>query len=116
MANLDSFGRGPGGDVLFVGKTRVYRTPDFWRGSSHRFGGVDGDAIMRVDTGWAFAKAAEHARRKHPVPARRKLHVICILLEEVLEFAWALLFQGPERAREEAGHIVAVIVRWMEGE
>ena len=71
---------------------------------------------MRIDTSWAFARATEHARRKHPKPATGKLHTIGILLEEVCEFAWALLFQGPERAREEAGHVVAVIVRWMEGE
>jgi hypothetical protein len=40
LANLDSFGRGPGGDVLFVGKTRVYRTPDFlaWLESQIRRG------------------------------------------------------------------------------
>ena len=71
---------------------------------------------MNFYTVRALALAVEHARRKHPKPATGKLHTIGILLEEVFEFAWALLFQGPEKAREEAGHVVAVIVRWMEGE
>ena len=58
-----------------------------------------------------------HARRKHPVFATSKWQATRVLLSEVREFLWAVFWErDAARVREEAFDVVAVLIRWIEGD
>jgi hypothetical protein len=60
-------------------------------------------------------RALGHARGKHPRPARGRLHYTAVLLEEVAEHLWAVWRGRAKDAEREGCHVIAVIVRRMEG-
>lgn len=61
--------------------------------------------------------AVNRARNKHPKFCRNKLHLMCVLIEEVVEFLWAFFVtRKPRRMKEEALDIIAVLVRVLKGD
>ena len=59
-----------------------------------------------------------HARLKHYwKPGVSTWYKCRVLLSEVREFLWAVFWErDPKRVREEALDIVAVLIRWIEGD
>ena len=58
-----------------------------------------------------------HARIKHPIFARSRWQATRVLLSEVGEFLWAVFWErDPVRIREEGFDVIAVFVRWIEGD
>jgi len=72
--------------------------------------------IIGIDAWAAIHTAVHNARCKHPKFKKTTAGKLCVLLEEVAELAFALVFQGPDRAKAEMMDIVAVLVRWWEGD
>ena len=64
-----------------------------------------------------IAEHVYHARTKHPVFARSRWQALRVLFSEVWEFLWAVFWErDPVRIREEALDVIAVLVRWIEGD
>ena len=64
-----------------------------------------------------ISAAVEHARRKHPVFGRTWRVKLAVLLEEVGELIWAVVWErDPQRIRAEALDCIAVLVRIVEGD
>ena len=67
--------------------------------------------IIDIDT------AVKHARCKHPVFPRSWWGKFAVLLEEVAELIWAVVWErDPQRIRAEALDCIAVLVRIVEGD
>lgn len=61
--------------------------------------------------------AVEHARCKHPVFPRSWWRRFAVLLEEVGELIWAVVWErDPQRIKAEALDCIAVLVRIVEGD
>ena len=61
--------------------------------------------------------AVGHARAKHPVFGRTWRVKLFVLIEEVLELIWAVVWErDPKRIKAEALDCIAVLVRSVEGD
>lgn len=54
-----------------------------------------------------------HALVKHPHRWRGNWHAMCVLGEEVLEVAWALVRGDKDNLRQEVAQVCAVCLRWL---
>lgn len=80
--------------------------------------GYPGNSIgPRIVTRTGISAHVAHARIKHPHFAASRGQATCVLLSEVREFLWAVFWERDrERIREEALDVIAVLVRWIEGD
>lgn len=71
---------------------------------------IASDTIKRINCRVA------HARHKHPDWLKRDDYVLSVAEMEWHEFAHALSWEGRKRAEEEALDLIAVLVRFIEGD
>ena len=80
------------------------------------YAGGEGGVVTILTLGRINRHVAK-ARAKHPAFARNTAHKFCILFEEVGEFIKAVVWErDKERITSEAMDIIAVLVRWVEGD
>ena len=73
--------------------------------------------LMEPSTWRGIHDHAHHARSKHPGFRKTRLGAARVLLSEVRELLWAVFGErDPARVREEALDVIAVLVRWIEGD
>jgi hypothetical protein len=70
---------------------------------------------MNYKTNQAFTAALHNARDKHPRYFKSRLHYLGVLWEEVLEHSLEILRGRKDSADVEGCHVVAVIIRGIEG-
>ena len=70
---------------------------------------------MEDSTEQLIIAALAHAREKHPIWPPNEFEVMSIITEEVGELAQALNDGDIDKAREEAGHVLATVIRFLEG-
>ena len=63
-----------------------------------------------------LAIATDLARHKHPEFVYNALHFWCAVVEEVLEWLWAKVFQGKHRACEEWVDVLVLFERRRAGD
>ena len=80
--------------------------------------GMNEGPIIGTTTWRGIHDHVDHARTKHPWPrGASNLYKTRVLLSEVREFLWAVFVERDAvRVREEALDVVAVLVRWIEGD
>ena len=71
---------------------------------------------MKRSTEELIAEALSHAREKHPIWPHNEFEAMSIITEEVGELAQALNDGDENQARVEAGHVLATVIRFLEGE
>ena len=69
---------------------------------------------MKQSTEQLIVEALAHARVEHPRWPANEFEAMCIITEEVGEIAQALNDGDLGRAREEAGHVLATVIRFLE--
>jgi len=73
--------------------------------------------LMEPSTWRGIHDHVHHARAKHPGFRKTRLGAAYVLLSEVRELLWAVFWErDPARVREEALDVIAVLVRWIEGD
>ena len=73
--------------------------------------------IIRYGTWRAIHERVEHARKKHPWQSVTNWYRLRVLLSEVRELVWAVVWErDPERIHSEVLDCIAVLVRWYEGD
>ena len=71
---------------------------------------------MKHSTEQLIIAALSHAREKHPEWPENYFEAMCVITEEVGELAQALNDGDGIQARVEAGHVLATVIRFLEGE
>ncbi|MDL2267159.1 hypothetical protein LJC46_04130 [Desulfovibrio sp. OttesenSCG-928-G15] len=76
------------------------------------------EIIIQLSTWRGIHEHVEHARLKHPwAVGVSNWYKSRVLLSEVREFFWAVFWERDAvRIREEALDVIAVLIRWIEGD
>jgi hypothetical protein len=79
--------------------------------------GNGSEIIISHHTWRGIHEHVEHARLKHPWHSATNCYRLRVLLSEVRELIWAVVWErDAARIRDEAFDCVAVLVRWVEGD
>ena len=70
----------------------------------------------KTSTAEMVQRNLQRARAKHPEFVYNDLHYFCTIVEEVIEYGFAVCFQGKQRSQEEMVDILVLMERKKAGD